>query len=261
MALQAVWCHFNKQTNYLVSPFRSVVKCLLLPVLSHKVSALLEEWALLSLTWPTRRQTQLCHCTSSRAALSGTANSPADPGTEGRSLQGSAVALGWWISHKRLSQPRTLHMWCHHPHLTPAPSNLPALKQGEAVIGLQYLHHVLGKVSKVYWWELYNPHPKAAFSVLPFYRLPHSVSLHYLCACAAYPLPLVCCSVLVSDFEQEMRADITLNIHKEMSAQMRQYRGKDGGGLSINHLWPWGMNRGHIILSNTILITWCESSL
>lgn len=41
------------------------------------------------------------------------------------------------------------------------------------------------QVSKAYWWEQYNPHLKAVFSVLPFYRPPSSVSLHYLCA--------VCC--------------------------------------------------------------------
>lgn len=71
------------------------------------------------------------------------------------------------------------------------------------------------------------------------------------------------CSVFVFDFEQEMRADITLNIHKEMWAQMRQYRGRDGGGLSMDHLRQWGMNSysGHIILSNISLIMWCKSSL
>lgn len=52
MALQAVRCRYNKQTNDPVAPLRSVLKRLLLPTLSRKVSVLAEEGALLLLIGP-----------------------------------------------------------------------------------------------------------------------------------------------------------------------------------------------------------------
>lgn len=43
--------------------------------------------------------------------------------------------------------------------------------------------------------------------------------------CGEQQLPITRCRVLVFGLGQEMRADITFNIHEAVSGQMRQHRG------------------------------------